>query len=89
LSFNFSWLSPQKSTNGVDVRTRIQDPCGASPESFRDVQLLRTWLEYDSDAGETGAGRLNWTAVLGLMLVVGISAGFWTGAVLIAQHIRK
>jgi hypothetical protein len=80
VSYRWTELSPQTSTNGLNLRMVVHGPWSASPEKFRDMQFLRSWLEFDSELDDTRPrARVNWNAVLGLMVVVGVSAGFWTG----------
>jgi hypothetical protein len=90
MSYRVSQLSPQASTQGTSVRIAIRGPWSHPPESCRDVQLWRSWLEFDSEDGEGGnPRRVNWNAVLGLALMVGISVGVWTGVGLIVAYFWK
>ena len=54
------------------------------------MQFWRSWVEFDSEeADEKKSPKLNWSAVLGLMVVVAISACFWAGlGLLIARVVR-
>lgn len=81
---------PQAGTRGTVVRFGVQSPWSAVPASLRDIHFLRTWLEYDSQVDKAQPGKgINWHAILGLMLVVGVSAGFWTGVGLMVTRLLK
>ncbi len=89
MSYRFSQLSPQ-STNAKSLRVVIETPSTDAPQAFRDIQFWRSWLEFDSEEtdGKHSRSRLNWNVVLGVVAVVGISAGFWTGVgLLIARFV--
>jgi len=67
------------------LRQHIEHLWGHSPADLtemdlRDLQLLRSWLVYDSIV-EAGAPtrRLNWNVVLGLSLATAVSASIWAG----------
>jgi hypothetical protein len=80
MNYEFLQLSPQASARGNSMRIAIHGPWSAPSGSSRDIQFLRSWLEFDSDSsGRTPRGRFNWGAVAGAALVIGISASFWTG----------
>ena len=89
MSYRTSQLSPQ-STNAECLRVVLQGPPTDSPEGRPDMQFWRSWVEFDSREGnDKKSHKLNWSAVLGLMVVVGISACFWAGlGVLIARVVR-
>jgi len=72
-------LSPLASTRGASV-SAVEGPSSSLPEGPSQTEFLRCWFEYDSQFDEpVPSGRINWNAVLGIVLVVGISAGFWAG----------
>src|SRR5579862_1907111 len=74
----------------IIMRFGVQSPWSVVPAGLRDMHFLRTWLEYDSQVDKAPSGKgMNWYAVLGLMLVVGVSAGFWTSVGLIVTHFWK
>jgi hypothetical protein len=54
-----------------------------------DIGFLQSWLEDDSSGENKSQGKLNWGAISGLVLSLGISAGFWAGVVLLVQRIWK
>jgi len=90
MSYRVSQLSPQ-STNGSNLKISVQGPWSDPPENHRGMQVWRSWIELDSEEVEEkgSASGLNWNALLGLVAVVGISAGFWTGVgLLIARALR-
>ena len=82
---HLTWLS---STQPAHIRLPIRRAWGAAPSNGLDTKFLRSWLVYDSslEAGKTG-GSANWNIILGLSLVVGVSAGFWVAVGLIATHL--
>ena len=86
MSYRISQLSPQ-STN---IRVRVQGRLNEPPENFREMQFWRSWLEFDSEQAADRQGppsRINWNAVLGLAVMFGISAGFWTGVGLLIARL--
>ena len=89
MSYRTSQLSPQ-GTNAERFRVVVQNPPTASPAGRPDMQFWRSWIEFDSNEGnDKKSPKLNWSAVLGLMVVVGISACFWAGlGLLIARVVR-
>ena len=89
MSYRLSQLSPQ-STHGTSVRIAVQGPWSTPPESLRDMQFWRSWLELDSEVDKAKTPtHIRWNAVLGLVVVVGISASFWTGVGLLVAHIWR
>jgi hypothetical protein len=89
MSFRASQLSPQ-GTNAKNLRVVIQNPPSDPPE-HRDMQFWRSWFEFESDDPDEKGSRskLNWNMLLGVVVVVGISASFWTGVgLLIARALR-
>jgi len=87
VSYRVPQLAPQTSTRGAfpDRRSPIA-------EGAHQVRVLRTWVEDDTastvDLTIHGA-KINWSAVLGLVIVFGVSVGFWTGVVLVAKYIWR
>jgi len=58
--------------------------------SWDDVKLLRSWLVYDSDLEASRTrGRLNWSAIAGLLATVAVSAGGWYCVALVVRHFLK
>jgi hypothetical protein len=89
MSYRISQLSPQTSTRKTSIRVLIDDGSTAS-QNRRNIQWLRSWFEYDSRAREPRSGRrLNWNAMLGLGLMLGISSAFWTGIGLMVSRMVK
>jgi len=73
-------LSPLASTRGTSVERASQSPSSTAPDSSAGIQFLRSWFEYDAKLDEPAPrSRINWNAVLGIVLVGGISATFWAG----------
>ena len=89
MSYKASQLSPQ-STNPECLRVVVQSQPNDSPDGRQDMHFWRSWLEFDSEgANENRSSRLNWSALLGLTVVVGVSAGFWAGiGLLISRLVR-
>lgn len=89
MSYRTPQLSPQ-STNAECLRVVLQSPPTGSPEGRPDMQFWRSWVEFDShESDEKKSPKLNWSALLGLMVVVAISACFWAGlGLLIARVVR-
>jgi len=87
MSYKSVQLFPPSSTHENNIRIAIRGPWSAPPAGLRDFQFLRSWLEYDSelDVGKR-RGRINWGALLGLVVTAGISASFWTGVGLMVAH---
>ncbi|MFZ0805464.1 MAG: hypothetical protein WAN03_04745 [Candidatus Sulfotelmatobacter sp.] len=89
MSYRISQLSPQTSTRKTNIRVLIDDG-SAAPASRGNMQWLRSWFEYDSRTSEPRGGkRLNWNALLGLGLMLGISSAFWTAiGLMISRAVR-
>ena len=89
MSYRTSQLSPQ-GTNAECVRVVVQSPPDDSQDGRQDMQFWRSWLEFDSHEGDDKKSpKLNWSALLGLVVVVAVSACFWAGlGVLIARVVR-
>ena len=55
-----------------------------------ETQFLRTWFEFDSQLHRNKqSGRVNWGAIMGLLLVLGISGGAWTGVGYLIAHFAR
>jgi hypothetical protein len=69
------------------MRVVVMQPGSASAQDFANFQLWRSWLEFDSELDDKWPrSRVNWYAVLGFAVTLGVSAAFWTGVgVLVAQ----
>jgi len=85
-----SQLTPESGTSGTRWHLPIERSWRSSPANLREMKFLRSWLVYDSQI-ESGFAhrRLNWRLVLGLAIMVTVSASFWTGIGLLVAHIRK
>lgn len=79
-------------TRETHPKILIKRPGNNPPMNSGDVTLWRWWAVYDSavdvghDAAEAG---LNWNALLGLAVVVGVSASFWAGLGITLSHLMK
>ena len=86
MSYKSSQLPPL-STRGAKLRMSVKSPWGSLPFNCDEVQFLRSWLIYDP---ELDAPRpLNRDVVLGMGLVLLISASFWTGVGLTIAQVWK
>lgn len=89
MSYRISQLSPQTSTHGT-MKFAVYGPWNSPPPSLQNMQFWRSWLELDSeDDQKAGPGQVRWNAILGLALMIGISAGFWTGMGFLVAHLWK
>ena len=84
MSYKFLELSPL-GTRDTQIRIAIAGPCNAPPMNLQEVEVLRSWLVYDSEL-EGQERRVRWNAVLGLAVALGVSAGFWTGVGLLVAY---
>jgi hypothetical protein len=81
---------PQTGTDRAVLRFGVRSPWCAPPVSLRDMHFLRTWFEYDSELSEAEPSKgINWNVIFGMVLVIGVSAGFWTGVGLVATRFLK
>ena len=76
MSYKSSQLSPV-STGDANLRIAILGPWNSEPLSIRDTELSRSWLVYDSELDVPH--RIDGNVLLGIALVIGISASFWAG----------
>ena len=84
---HLTWLS---SAHPANIRLPIRRAWGAAPTNVFDTKLLRSWLVYDSSLeADNTEDSTNWNTIQGLGLAVGVSAGFWVAAGLIATHFLK
>ncbi len=58
-------------------------------ENSEDAKFFRSWLVYDSDLQTTRSRRVNWNVMLGLGLVVALSASFWATIGLMMTRLWK
>ncbi len=89
--------SSQTSTN---LRLAVQGPGSTLPENFQNTQFLRSWFEYDSseygsfaydsEVSKTSprAGT-DWNLIFGILLVIGMSVGFWASAAWLVARFWK
>lgn len=78
MSYRFTQLSPRTSTRGLTMRMALRGPW-SDTSSSPDAKFLQSWLEQDSDAYEERPGHTNWGMFAGIVLAIGVSAGFWAG----------
>lgn len=83
MSEKVSKLFPVARTNNAELAT-----APPLPENSPESNFLRAWFEYDCDPSNPQR-RHRWGTLMGLVMVVGISGGFWTGiGFLIARLLR-
>jgi hypothetical protein len=78
-----SQLNPLSGTCEKPLRMPIRGSWGSVPADSVDMKFLRTWLVYDSLAGQ------NRNRFLGLLLLLGVSASFWAGIGLMIARVWK
>ena len=81
MSYKVMQLAPL-STRGAQVKILIEGPWSAPFVESADARFLRSWMVYDSGPGggrEAATAGFKWNALLGLLVVVGVSASFWAG----------
>jgi hypothetical protein len=91
MSYRVMQLSPL-STGNTQVKILIEGPWSAPLMDSADARFLRSWMVYDSGVGDgrdAATSGLNWNAILGLVVIVGISASFWTGVGITISHLLK
>jgi hypothetical protein len=85
-----SQLFPQSSADETPWRVAIQRSWKSAPSNSREMKLLRSWLVYDSTVDRGfNSGRFNWRLILGVAIVVTVSASFWAGVGLLVAQIWK
>jgi hypothetical protein len=62
---------------------------GISPASLQGIKLVNPWLDYDSAVRPGLARRMKWNTVLGISLATAVSAGMWTGIILVVARLWK
>jgi hypothetical protein len=83
-------VSLSSQTDGMGIRVVIASPWNEPAENLRNLQFWRSRLEYYSPSDDSRSpSRINWNAVLGIVITFGVSAGFWTGVGLTVAHIWK
>jgi len=76
MSYKSSQLSPL-STRGANLRISIQGPWSSLPLSYTEAEFFGSSAIYDR---QLDAPRpINRYVILGMVLVLGISASFWAG----------
>jgi hypothetical protein len=72
------------------VHLPVSKPWGAPPANLEEAEFFRSWLVYDFDLETTRTrSRVNWSLVLGLGLVVALSASFWATIGLMMARLWK
>ena len=88
MSYKVLQLSPLTSTEVTHMRMAVQGHWNDAVD-LSNATFLRSWMVYDSGEDDEPAFRLNWNVALGMLLVTGISAGFWTGVGLMVAEVWK
>ena len=87
MSYKEMQLSPL-STRSTQVKILIEGPWSAPLAQSADARFLRSWMVYDSGfGGGTDATTSGFNALLGLVVIVGVSASFWAGVGLTLSHL--
>jgi hypothetical protein len=81
-------VSLTPAARGAGIRVVITAPWNAPPQNFQSMRFWRSRLEFDSGKGVRPA-RFNWNLILGLVVMVGVSASFWTALGLAVSHVSK
>ena len=98
MSYGISQLSPHASTHGTRLKIVARGADTTVRQSFQRIQLLQQVEPgfFESDfvepdwAAEVGVEeRTRWSVLLGAVIVVGISGGFWTGVGLIVARLLR
>ncbi len=84
-------LQSPRMSNAEVFNNIVVEGCGSSlQERSSDFHLLRSWYEYDAEAAAPASkGGFNWKALLGMTILVGISAAFWVGVGALVSRIWK
>lgn len=86
--YKVSQLSPN--ANRSAMRVVVTRPGGASTPDFANFHLWRSWFELDSESDDNRShSAINWNALLGLAVTLGISAAFWSGVGVAVAQILK
>ena len=83
---------PLLTSTQTKSRISLHGPWSTPVETFRDVRVLRSWVEHvfvehDFEAGAQEQGK--WSVLLGFALAVAISAGLWAGLGFFIAHLLK
>jgi hypothetical protein len=78
---------PPVSTRGVNLRTSVPRPWSALLFNYQAADFRRSWLIYDPELD--APRRMNRDVILGMGLVLLISASFWTGIGLAIAQVWK
>lgn len=83
-------FSPLSSTGESHVSRPLRERWGLPSSNWEDAKFFRSWLVYDSGLEMSrNRGRFNWNLLLGVVLVLGISVGFWVGIGLMVARLWK
>jgi len=82
MSFRMVELSPRGNSRVLRMRAIPQG--WVTPSCANEIGFLESWFEDNSDPTVRG---MNWGAVSGMVLSVGLSAAFWTGVGLAIERI--
>jgi cell division protein FtsW (lipid II flippase) len=81
---------PRQKSGVIHVKTI--PPALIHPYAFaRNNGFLSSWLDDDDSEGHANRPlrRINWGAISGMGLSLGVSAGFWIGLGLVIERIVK
>ena len=86
--YKVSQLSPN--ANRSAMRVVVTRPGSSSTPDFANFQLWRSWFELDSALDDNRSrSAINWNALLGLAVTLGISVAFWSGVGVAVVQILK
>jgi hypothetical protein len=78
-------VSLTPAARGAGIRVVITTPWSARPDDFESMRFWRSRVEF----GAGKPGHFNWNLVLGVVVMVGVSASFWTVLGLAISHVSK
>jgi hypothetical protein len=81
------WQLPPVSTRAMNLRTSVSSPWSSLPFNYEAPDFRRSWLIYDPELD--APRRMNRDVILGMGLVLLISASFWTGIGLAIAQVWK
>jgi len=85
-------LSPHASTGESRLRIVARGSGSTLPGTLQNIPVFRLWnvdSEELSDADEEGESRSMWNMLLGVLVAVAVSGGFWAGVgFLVARLLR-
>ena len=81
--------SPYTGTGDTSRWKADQNFSSSSPDDSSEAQFLRSWFEFESKTENGAAAGRKAGLFLGLLVILGISGGFWTGIGLLVAHLVR